>query len=114
MSNVGTAKKFDIIGLFRAFMQPDEEFENNEEIDENIIDKINVENVNVTQEQIEELKKSQGRLEKFAEKYDIEPKDLKVKRAPKAKKARLENKTINIDNSKIIEKRVERQEEIER
>lgn len=98
MGSVGVARKFDFVGLFRNFIRPDE-IEDDKQIDEKMFVEIDSENINVTQEQIEELKKSQMRLRKFAEKYNVE--NFEVKKAPKAKKTRLESRKIDIQNDKI-------------
>ena len=109
MSNAGTARNFDLRGLLHNL------FGNNDEIEEDIesFEKIDTKNVDVTAKELEELKKSSGRLNVLAERYGIEPKNLKAKsKTPKAKTAVIKKQNLKVkENQKQNE--IE-QEEIDR
>ena len=117
MSNAGTARKgffglkgvLDFKGVVNNFLG------NNDEIEEDIesFEKIDTKNVDVTAKELEELKKSSGRLNVLAERYGIEPKNLKAKsKTPKAKTAVIKKQNLKVkENQKQNE--IE-QEEIDR
>lgn len=109
MSSAGTAKKFDIRGLFRNFWVADEVSDS----EENDIEKIETKFENVTEKDLEELKKSSStRLKTLEDKYGIEPKKLRARsKAPKTKSAVIRKENIVKENQK--QNRVE-QEEIDR
>lgn len=93
MSNAGTARNFDFGGVWHNF------FGNNDEIEEDIesFEKIDTKNIDVTAKELEELKKSSGRLNVLAERYGIEPKDLKTKsKTPKAKTAMIKKQNLKV------------------
>lgn len=109
MSSAGTAKKFDIRGLFRNFWVADEVNDN----EENDIEKIETKFENVTEKDMEELKKSSNRLKTLADKYGIEPKKLRAKsKESKAKSAviRKENIKENQKQNKIEQEKIDRDE----
>ena len=93
MSSAGTAKNFDLRGLLHNL------FGNNDEIEEDIesFEKIDTKNIDVTAKELEELKKSSGRLNVLAERYGIEPKNLKAKsKTPKAKTAVIKKQNLKV------------------
>ena len=105
MSNAGTARNFDLRGLLHNL------FGNNDEIEEDIesFEKIDTKSVDVTAKELEELKKSSGRLNGLAEKYGIEPKNLKAKsKTPKAKIAVIKKENLNQVKEKPEQKEIDR------
>ena len=105
MSNAGTARNFDLRGLLHNL------FGNNDEIEEDIesFEKIDTKNVDVTAKELEELKKSSGRLNVLAERYGIEPKNLKAKsKTPKARTAVIKKENLNQVKEKQEQKEIDR------
>lgn len=105
MSNAGTARNFDLRGLLHNL------FGNNDEIEEDIesFEKIDTKTVNVTAKELEELKKSSGRLNVLAERYGIEPKNLKTKsKTPKARTAVIKKENLNQVKEKQEQKEIDR------
>ena len=109
MSNAGTAKKFAWAEVLRSFWKADSDIN---EDDIKPIEKIDTKVVNVTEKDFEELKKSSKRINMLEERYGIEPKKVKVKKAPKTKSASIEIKDINLNKDK--EEKQKNDEEIER
>lgn len=91
MSSVGTAKKFAWAEVLRSFWKADSEIG-----EENIepIEKIDTALVGLSEKDLEELKKSSKRVNVLEERYGIEPKNLKTKKSPRAKTAKIEVKNI--------------------
>ena len=84
---------------------------NNDEIEEDIesFEKIDTKNVDVTAKELEELKKSSGRLNVLAERYGIEPKNLKAKsKTPKARTAVIKKENLNQVKEKPEQKEIDR------
>ena len=105
MSNAGTARNFDLRGLLHNL------FGNNDEIEEDIesFEKIDTKTLNVTAKELEELKKSSGRLNVLAERYGIEPKNLKTKsKTPKARTAVIKKENLNQVKEKQEQKEIDR------
>ena len=105
MSNAGTARNFDLRGLLHNL------FGNNDEIEEDIesFEKIDTKSVDVTAKELEELKKSSGRLNVLAEKYGIEPKNLKAKsKTPKARTAVIKKENLNQVKEKQEQQEIDR------
>lgn len=107
MSSAGTARKFALLDVIKSFWKADLDIEEN---DIKPIEKIDTKVVNVTEKDFEELKKSSKRIRALEDRYGIEPKNLKVKKAPKAKTAKIEMKNVNRSN----EERENADEELER
>ena len=95
MSSTGTAKKFDLKGvLHNLFGNSDIDIEEN---DIESLEKIDAKKANVTEQDMEELKRSSNRLKTLADRYGIEPK--KVKTGTKTKKietVKIEKRNLNI------------------
>ena len=95
MSSAGTARKFALLDVIKSFWRADSDIDEN---DIKPIEKIDTKVVNVTEKEFEELKKSSKRISALEDRYGIEPKNLKVKKAPKAKTAKIEMKNVNRSN----------------
>ncbi len=107
MSSAGTAKKFAWLDVIKSFWKADSDIDEN---DIKPIEKIDTEVINVTEKDFEELKKSSKRISVLEDRYGIEPKNLKVKKAPKAKTTKIEKKNVNRNN----DERQNSDEELER
>lgn len=86
---------------------------NNDEIEEDIgsFEKIDTKTVDVTAKELEELKKSSGRLNVLAKRYGIEPKNLKVKsKTPKARTAIIKKENLNQVKEEQEQKEIDRDE----
>ena len=107
MSSAGTARKFALLDVIKSFWRADSDIDEN---DIKPIEKIDTKVVNVTEKDFEELKKSSKRISVLEDRYGIEPKNLKPRKAPKAKTAKMEMKNVNRNN----EEREKADEERER
>ena len=107
MSSAGTARKFAWLDVIKSFWKADSDINEN---DIKPIEKIDTKVIDVTEKDFEELKKSSKRISALEDRYGIEPKNLKVKKAPKAKTAKIEMKNVN----RINEERENGDEELER
>ena len=107
MSSAGTARKFAFLDVLKSFWKADEEIENN---DIQPIEKIDTKVVNVTEKDLDELKKSSGRIKLLEKRYAIEPENLKTQKTPKAKATKVEVKNVK----RSVEERKNDDREIER
>ena len=92
MSSAGTARKFAVLDVLKSFWKADSDIDENEI---KPIEKIDTKVINVTEKEFEELKKSSKRISALEDIYGIEPKNLKPRKAPKAKTAKIEMKNVN-------------------
>ncbi len=107
MSSAGTARKFAWLDVIKSFWKSDSDIDEN---DIKPIEKIDTKVVNVTEKDFEELKKSSKRISVLEDRYGIEPKNLKPRKSPKAKTAKIEMKNV----SRNYEERQNGDEERER
>ena len=95
MSSIGTARKFAWLDVIKSFWKADSDIDEN---DIKPIEKIDTKVVNLTEKDFEELKKSSKRISVLEDRYGIEPKNLKHRKEPKTKAAKIEMKNVNRNN----------------